>query len=136
MPLTAKGEEIKSALEKEYGTEKGERVLYAGKNKGTFTGIDSARTDAIVSPPEYKRLVKARDNAKSALTALYQRQAAGEKGLNFRNLEADYTMASNALAAAQMKMTSDSASMTRIADAVNNLQQRFDAICARKDEVR
>jgi hypothetical protein len=42
MPLTAKGEEIKSALQKEYGAEKGERVLYAGKNKGTFTGIDSA----------------------------------------------------------------------------------------------
>jgi hypothetical protein len=41
MPLTGKGEEIKSALEKEYGKEKGERVLYAGKNKGTFTGIDS-----------------------------------------------------------------------------------------------
>jgi hypothetical protein len=41
MPLTAKGEEIKSALTKEYGKEKGEQVLYAGKNKGTFTGIDS-----------------------------------------------------------------------------------------------
>ena len=42
MPLTAKGEEIKSALQKEYGAEKGEQVLYAGRNKGTFTGIDSA----------------------------------------------------------------------------------------------
>jgi len=40
MPLTAKGEEIKSALQKEYGEKKGEQVLYAGKNKGTFTGID------------------------------------------------------------------------------------------------
>ncbi len=65
MPLTAKGEEIKSALEKEYGAEKGEQVLYAGKNKGTFTGIDSA-------------------------------------------------------------------TMTHIADAVNNLQQRFDAMCGRR----
>ncbi len=43
MPLTEKGEKIKAALVKEYGKEKGERVLYAGKNTGTFTGIDSAR---------------------------------------------------------------------------------------------
>ncbi len=41
MPLTEKGEKIRSALEKEYGKKKGEEVLYAGKNKGTFTGIDS-----------------------------------------------------------------------------------------------
>lgn len=41
MPLTAKGEEILSNLQKEYGADKGERVLYAGKNKGTFTGIDA-----------------------------------------------------------------------------------------------
>lgn len=41
MPLTAKGEEIKTALVKEYGEKKGEQVLYAGKNKGTFTGIDN-----------------------------------------------------------------------------------------------
>jgi len=49
MPLTAKGEEIKAALVKEYGEKKGEQVLYAGKNKGTFTGIDSAKLDAIVA---------------------------------------------------------------------------------------
>jgi hypothetical protein len=40
MPLTEKGEKIKKALEEEYGEKKGEEVLYAGKNKGTFTGID------------------------------------------------------------------------------------------------
>ena len=46
MPLTAKGQEILSNLEKEYGSaEKAKQVLYAGKNKGTFTGIDS-RDDA------------------------------------------------------------------------------------------
>jgi len=63
MPLTSKGEKIKGALTKEYGEKKGESVLYAGKNKGTFTGIDSdkvmrlmdavgnlaARFDAMVS---------------------------------------------------------------------------------------
>jgi len=42
MPLTHKGKEIESNLKKEYGDKKGEEVLYAGKNKGTFTGIDSA----------------------------------------------------------------------------------------------
>jgi hypothetical protein len=47
MPLTAKGSEIKSALTKEYGEKKGEQVLYAGKNKGTFTGIDSAKIEAL-----------------------------------------------------------------------------------------
>ena len=42
MPLTSKGEKILSNLIEEYGSkEKGEQVLYAGKNKGTFTGIDS-----------------------------------------------------------------------------------------------
>lgn len=43
MPLTAKGEQIKSALVKEYGAKKGKEVLYAGKNAGTFTGIDGTR---------------------------------------------------------------------------------------------
>lgn len=43
MPLTAKGSEIKAALTTEYGTKKGEQVLYAGKNAGTFTGMDSAK---------------------------------------------------------------------------------------------
>ena len=42
MPLTAKGEEIKASLVKEYGEKKGTSVLYAGKNSGRFTGIDSA----------------------------------------------------------------------------------------------
>ena len=46
MPLTAKGEKILSNLETEYGTKKGKEVLYAGKNAGTFTGID-AYLDAV-----------------------------------------------------------------------------------------
>jgi hypothetical protein len=48
MPLTAKGSHLKEKLQEEYGPEKGERVLYAGKNAGTFSGIDSmSRSDAI-----------------------------------------------------------------------------------------
>lgn len=43
MPLTHKGTVIKRALEKEYGKKHGEEVLYAGKNSGRFTGIDSSR---------------------------------------------------------------------------------------------
>jgi len=43
MPLTAKGEEIKSALTEEYGEKRGESILYAGKNAGTFTGIDAVQ---------------------------------------------------------------------------------------------
>jgi hypothetical protein len=40
MPLTSKGEEIKSAMAKQYGPEKGEKVFYASKNKGTISGVD------------------------------------------------------------------------------------------------
>jgi hypothetical protein len=40
MPLTEKGEKIKSAMEENYGPEKGEEVFYASANKGTITGVD------------------------------------------------------------------------------------------------
>jgi len=45
MPLTAKGEEIKSAMSKQYGAKKGEEVFYASKNKGTISGVDSMQRD-------------------------------------------------------------------------------------------
>jgi hypothetical protein len=64
VPLTAKGEEIKSALEKEYGEKAGERVLYAGKNKGTFTGIDA---DTMM------RLADAINNLQQRFDAMYSR---------------------------------------------------------------
>jgi hypothetical protein len=41
MPLTDKGEKIKGAMEEKYGAEKGEKVFYASKNKGTITGVDA-----------------------------------------------------------------------------------------------
>ena len=41
MPLTAKGATIKSAMEEQYGKERGEEVFYASKNAGTITGVDA-----------------------------------------------------------------------------------------------
>lgn len=40
MPLTKKGKKIRAALEKYYGKDKGERVLYASINKGTIKGAE------------------------------------------------------------------------------------------------
>jgi hypothetical protein len=34
MPLSSKGEAILAALQKEYGAERGESILYAGQNSG------------------------------------------------------------------------------------------------------
>ncbi|HEY1441409.1 MAG TPA: hypothetical protein VGF65_11335 [Mycobacterium sp.] len=42
MPLTDKGVEIKKNMEEQYGKEKGERVFYASKTKGTISGVDRA----------------------------------------------------------------------------------------------
>jgi len=39
MPLTKKGKKIKSAMQKEYGKKKGEKVFYATENKGKIKGI-------------------------------------------------------------------------------------------------
>jgi hypothetical protein len=47
MPLTSKGEEVMSAMRKEYGGSKGEQVFYASKNKGTIAGVDAARADEL-----------------------------------------------------------------------------------------
>lgn len=50
MPLTHKGEEILGKMRETYESdEKAKAVLYASKNKGTITGIDSAKLDAILA---------------------------------------------------------------------------------------
>lgn len=50
MPLTSKGREIMSAMKKQYGEEKGERVFYASKNKGNISGVDAKKfRDALRS---------------------------------------------------------------------------------------
>lgn len=43
MPLTPKGAKIKKAMQAKYGKAKGEQVFYASKNKGTISGVESAR---------------------------------------------------------------------------------------------
>ena len=40
MPLTAKGEKIHAAMQKQYGEKKGESVFYASINKGTIKGAE------------------------------------------------------------------------------------------------
>lgn len=39
MPLTEKGEKIKSAMMKHYGGKKGKQVFYASENAGKIKGI-------------------------------------------------------------------------------------------------
>lgn len=52
MPLTEKGREIKKAMQKEYGEEKGEEVFYASANKGTITGVHDMQS----TPAEPKEM--------------------------------------------------------------------------------
>jgi hypothetical protein len=43
MPLTSKGKEIMSAMDKEYGEKKGKEVFYASKNKGTIKEVEGRK---------------------------------------------------------------------------------------------
>jgi len=44
VPLSKKGKKIKTAMTKQYGKKKGEKIFYASANKGTITGIDKKRS--------------------------------------------------------------------------------------------
>ena len=72
MPLTAKGEKIKSAMEKTYGPEKGEQVFYASKQKKSITGVD--RKDAENTPALEAQKAGKEEKRQQAS------QAAGEHG--------------------------------------------------------
>ena len=39
MPLTPKGKKIRTAMRKEYGAKKGDRVFYASENSGKIKGV-------------------------------------------------------------------------------------------------
>lgn len=41
MPLNEKGQKIMSAMQEQYGKERGKEVFYASKNKGTIEGVDA-----------------------------------------------------------------------------------------------
>ncbi len=43
MPLTEKGRKIKRAMEKTYGSKKGERVFYASERAGKIKGVAHKR---------------------------------------------------------------------------------------------
>jgi len=43
MPLTKKGLKIREAMEKYYGKEEGDRVLYASINKGNIKGAEKKK---------------------------------------------------------------------------------------------
>jgi hypothetical protein len=43
MPLTKKGNKIRSAMRKQYGKKKGDRVFYASENKGSIKGVAKKR---------------------------------------------------------------------------------------------
>lgn len=49
MPLTRKGKQVMSAMKREYGAEKGERVFYASENKGTIKGVHKAKRGRTAS---------------------------------------------------------------------------------------
>ena len=51
MPLTSKGEKILKNMEEQYGPEKAKQVLYASKNKGTISGIDTEVAMDSPAPP-------------------------------------------------------------------------------------
>lgn len=58
MPLTKKGQKIKSAMIKEYGPKKGEQVFYASRNKGTIKGVDKVRSAQNKIVKHLKRRMK------------------------------------------------------------------------------
>jgi hypothetical protein len=51
MPLTKKGNKIMGAMQDKYGEEKGEKIFYASKNKGTISGVEKAKTGKAFGPP-------------------------------------------------------------------------------------
>jgi hypothetical protein len=44
VPLTKKGQKIMSAMKKQYGSDKGENVFYASRNKGVITGVEGRKS--------------------------------------------------------------------------------------------
>ncbi len=45
MPLTPKGKKIKSAMTKQYGEKKGERVFYGAAQSGKISGVEKKQKE-------------------------------------------------------------------------------------------
>jgi hypothetical protein len=80
MPLTSKGEKIKSAMVEKYGEEKGEKVFYASKNKGTISGVDKADDNQHMGftpgeAPDVGKLVSMCDALSTRLDAFEHRRS-------------------------------------------------------------
>lgn len=58
MPLTSKGDEIKGAMQKEYGAKKGESVFYASANAGKIKGVHESRQRKRMLEAFQRKLVK------------------------------------------------------------------------------
>ena len=93
MPLTAKGQKIKSAMTKKYGEKKGEDIFYASAQKGTIEGVAKGKKLAkggavrkTSKPKKSKTKSKSRVNeagnyTKPALRKrLFEKIKAGSKG--------------------------------------------------------
>ena len=48
MPLSEKGQKIKKAMAKQYGSKKGEQVFYASANKGVITGVEKLNKGVLI----------------------------------------------------------------------------------------
>lgn len=81
MPLTDKGAEILSSLQKEYGEKHGKEVLYAGKNSGRFTGIDEACAKADAATNNYAEREKKRRRLGDLKATLQSYRVGRDRGL-------------------------------------------------------
>jgi hypothetical protein len=59
MPLSTKGSKIMSAMQRKYGAEKGERVFYGAKSKGTISGVEKRRSGGKPQFGAQRRLKRA-----------------------------------------------------------------------------
>lgn len=97
MPLTSKGEEILSAMRKQYGEKKGESVFYASKNAGKVAGVDradklNAIADAVLNLADgvdcLSKRMDARISRSDASLAVHQFFAANAKKKAQQGLDA------------------------------------------------
>ena len=94
MPLTSKGKKIKSAMTKQYGEKKGERVFYASTQSGKISGVEKKQKEykkggsvgKAGKPKVTKKKSKSRVNEAGNYTKptmrkrLFEKIKAGSKG--------------------------------------------------------